>query len=81
MLRKRFEDINKYIYYTNNNNLPTGDKFAKIQSLQRKVYALIQQFELFKNDLFIEDQMVPYFRRHPAKMFIRVKSIRFGYKI
>ena len=30
--------------------------------------------------LSIDEQMVPYFGRHSAKMFIRGKPIRFGYK-
>ena len=34
MPRKRFEDIMKSIYFADNNNLPAGDKLAKIRPLQ-----------------------------------------------
>ena len=35
---------------------------------------------MFAKDLAIDEQMVPYFGRHSAKMFICVKPIRFGHK-
>ena len=35
---------------------------------------------MFAKDLAIDEQMVPYFGRHSAKMFIRGKPIRFCYK-
>ena len=78
--RKRFEDIKKLIYFADNNNLPAGDKLAKIRPLQDRVNASLQQFGVFAKDLAIDEQMVPYFGRHSAKMFIRGKPIRFGYK-
>ena len=75
MSRKRFEDIKKYIHFANNNNLSAGDKLAKIRPLQDKVSALLQQFGVFTKDLSIDEQMVPYLRRHFAKMFVRGKPI------
>ena len=80
MSRKRFEDIKKLIYFADNNNRPAGDKLAKIQPLQNRVNASLQQFGVFAKDLAIDEQMVPYFDRHFAKMFIRGKPIRFGYQ-
>ena len=80
MSRKRFEDINKLIHFADNNNLPAGDKLAKIRPLQDRVNASLQQLGVFAKDLAIAKQMVPYFGRHSAKMFIRGKPIRFGYK-
>ena len=80
MLRKRFEDIKKLIHFADNNNLPAGDKLAKIQPPQDRVNTLLQQFEVFTKDLPIDKQMVPYFGRHSAKMSICGKLIRFGYK-
>ena len=79
MSRKRFEDIKNYIHFANNNNLPAGDKLAKIRPLQDRVNASLQQFGVFAKDLTIDEQMVP-FGRHYAKMLIRSKPIRFGYK-
>ena len=78
MSRKRFKDIKKLIHFADNNNLPAGDKLAKIRRLQDRVNASLQQFGVFAKDLAIDQQMVPYFGRHCAKMFIDGKPIRFA---
>ncbi len=39
------------------------------------------QFGVLHEDLSIYESMVPYFRRHSCKQFIRGKLFRFGYKI
>ena len=80
MSRKRFEDIKKYIHFANNDNLSAGDKLTKIRSLQDRVNTSLQQFGIFAKDLSVDEQMVPYFGRHSAKMFIRGKPIRFDNK-
>ena len=80
MSRKMFENIKKLIHFSDNNNLPAGDKLAKIRPLQDRVNVSLQQLGIFAKDLAIDEQMVPYFGRHSAKMFIRGKPIRFGYK-
>ena len=78
MSRKRFEEIKKLIYFADNNKLPAGNELAKIRPLQDRVNASLRQFGVFLKDLDIDEQMVPYFGRHSAKMFIRGKPIRFG---
>ena len=80
VLRKRFENIKKLIHFADNNNLPAGDNLAEIRPLQDRVNASLQQFGVFAKDLAIDEQMVPYFGWHFAKMFVRGKPIRFGYK-
>ena len=80
MSRKMFEDIKKLIYFSDNNNLPAGNKLAKVRPLQDRVNASLRQFGVFLKDLAIDEQMVPYYGRHSAKMFTRGKPIRFGYK-
>ena len=80
MSRKRFKDIKKYIHFANNDNLSAGDKLAKIRPLQDRVNTSLPQFEIFAKYLSVDEQMMPYFDRHSAKMFIRGKPIRFGYK-
>ena len=35
---------------------------------------------MYAKDLIIDEQMVPYFGKHSAKMFICGKPIKFGYK-
>ena len=39
------------------------------------------QFGIFHELLSVDESMVPYFVRHSAKIFIKGKSIPFGYKI
>ena len=39
MSRKKFEDTKKLIHFADNNNLPAGDKLAKIRPLQDRVNA------------------------------------------
>ena len=80
MSRKRFEDIKKYIHFADNDNLSTGNKLAKIRPLQDRVNASLQQFGVCAKVLSVDEQMVSYFDRHSAKMFIRGKPIKFGYK-
>ena len=75
MPRKRFEDIKKLIHFADNNNLPAGDKLAKVRPLQDRVNASLQQFGVSAKDLAIVEQMVSYFGRNFAKMFIRGKPI------
>ena len=79
MSRKRFED-KELIHFADNNNLPAGDKLAKILPLQDRGNTSLQQFGVFAKDLATDEQMIPYFGRHSAKMFIFGKLIRFGYK-
>jgi len=45
------------------------------------VNAKLQQFGVFSRFLSIDEEMVPYFGHHSAKMFIRSKPVRFGYKL
>ena len=65
MSRKRFEDIMKLIHFADN-NLPAGDKLAKIRRLQDRVNASLQQFGVFAKDLAIDQQIVLHFGRHCA---------------
>ena len=80
MSGKRFEDLKKLIHFADNNNLLAEDKLAKTRPLQDRVNASLQQFRVFAKDLAIDEQTVRYFGRHSAKLFIRGKPIRFGYK-
>ena len=59
MSRKKFEDIKKLNHFADNNNLPDGDKLAKIRPLQDRVNASLQQFKVFAKDLAIDEQIVP----------------------
>ena len=53
---------------------------AKIRPIQKVANASLQKFEIFAEDLSVDEQMMPYLERHLCKMFIRGKPIRFGCK-
>ena len=40
-----------------------------------------QQSGIFETYLSVDEEMVPYFGRHSAKMFLRGKPVRFGFKL
>lgn len=52
-------------------------KIAPVYSLLNKN---LLQFGIFHELFSIDESMIPYYGRHSAKMFIRGKPIRFGYK-
>ena len=54
---------------------------SKISPLYDMMNKNLVQHGVFHNLLSIDESMVPYYGRHSAKMFIRGKPIRFGYKI
>ncbi|KAK9753011.1 Transposase IS4 [Popillia japonica] len=39
-----------------------------------------RQWGFFHENLSVDEAMVKYFGHHPAKQFIRVKPVRFGFK-
>jgi hypothetical protein len=81
MSRNRFECTKRYLHLANNDLVDTSDKLYKIRPFVTQVNAKLQQFGLFSKFLSIDEEMVPYFGHHLAKMFIRSKPIRFGYKL
>jgi DNA excision repair protein ERCC-6 len=81
MTRDRFREIKSCIHLMDNHALPPGDKMAKVSRLFNLLNNALQRFGIFHEDLSIDESMVPYHGRHSAKMFIKGKPIRFGYKI
>ena len=81
MSRKRFEDIKRFLHVADNNEMDRKDRMAKLRPLIQGLNTSLQQFGVFKNFLSIDEQMVPYYGNHGAKMFIKGKPIRFGFKL
>ena len=79
--RNRYFDIKKHIHFADNQNFTKGDKMSKVSPLYEMINNNLIQFGVFHEILGVDESMVPYFGRHSAKMFIRGKPIRFGYKI
>lgn len=81
MSRNRFLEIKQNIHLADNDHLDKEDKFAKVRPLIDQLNNNFLKFGVFKHQLSIDEQMVPYFGRHSAKMFIKGKPVRFGFKM
>ena len=77
----RYFDIKKHFHLADNQNLTEGDKMSKVSPLYEMINTILIQFGVFHEILSVDESMVSYFGRHSAKMFIRGKPIRYGYKI
>jgi hypothetical protein len=79
MSRNTFRAIKRNLHLSNN-NLDKNDKFSKLRLIFTSLNKRSLQFGIFThNNLSIDEQMVPYFGRHSAKMFIKSKPVRFGF--
>ena len=81
MTRDTFDRLKTYMHLADNNNLMEGNKLAKVQPIYDVMNRNLTQFGFFHHDLSIDESMVPYYGKQSAKMFIRMKPIRFGYKL
>lgn len=81
MSRNRFREIKRYLHLNDNSKLDKNDKFYKL----RKFFDILQinftKFGIFYSKLSIDEMMVRYYGRHPTKMYMHGKPIKFGYKI
>lgn len=81
MSRNEFRSIKQNIHLSDNKNSDKSDKFAKLRPLIDALNEKFMQFGIFSRHLSIDEEMVPYFGRHSAKMFIKNKPVRFGFKL
>lgn len=81
MSRNTFRNIKRNLHVSDNTDLDKSDKFAKLRPLILLMNERYLQFGIFTHNLSIDEQMVPYFGRHSAKMFMKGKPVRFGFKI
>ena len=80
MARDKFRAIKRYLHLADNQHL-SESKVAKVAPLYESLTNRFQQFGIFHEHLSIDEEMVPYHGHHSAKMFIRNKPIRFGFKL
>ncbi len=82
MRRDRFDEIMKFFHAADNTKLPKNDKYAKVRPLLEILNDNFMKYgEAFgPGNVSIDESMIPYFGRHPAKQFIRGKPVRWGYK-
>ncbi|GFS28813.1 piggyBac transposable element-derived protein 3 [Nephila pilipes] len=84
MSRNHFRTIKKIFHLNDNSKLKSGDKpkiLGKIAPIQEELGGNLLQFGTFHKKLSIDESMVPYYKHHTCKMFIKSKPIRFGFKI
>ena len=79
--RNRYHKIKRYLHFAKNQRLTEGDKMSKISPLYNMLNSNLVQLGIFHELLNVDRSMVSYFERHSAKIFIKEKPIRFGYKI
>ena len=56
------------------------DKFEKLRPYLNKLKNNYMQFGVFLSYLSLDEMMIKYYGMHSAKMFMRGKPIKFGYK-
>lgn len=81
MTRNRFEELMQCIHVADNDQLPSGDRMAKVRPLFTSLNKSFVESFPRSRQLSIDESMVPYYGRHSAKQYIRGKPIRFGFKV
>ncbi|XP_068231970.1 piggyBac transposable element-derived protein 3-like [Palaemon carinicauda] len=80
-MRRRFEKVMQFLHFSDNFKLDTTDKYAKVHPLVRHLTKkFIEHFQPVKS-LSHDEAMVEYYGKHRCKQCIRMKPIRFGYKV
>ena len=80
MRRNRFIQIMKYFHLSNNDDMDVNDKFCKLRPYYTKLNKSFLENCPWSECLNVDESMCPYYAHHGAKMYIRGKPIRFGFK-
>lgn len=80
MSRNRFLELKRCLHLADNQQLQ-ATKMAKVAPIYDLLNKNLLQFGIFHDQLSVDESMVPYYGHHGAKMFIRGKPIRFGFKL
>lgn len=80
MRRARFEEIMRYLHFSDNSLLDGTDSMAKIRPIMKQMNNASKILPPGEK-LSIDESMIKYYGHHGAKQFIRGKPIRFGYKL
>lgn len=81
MRRNKFETIMRFIHFADNNSPDVQDKMWKLRPLMEKIKPKLLEHFIPLQNLCYDESMVEYFDRHSCKQSIRMKPIRFGYKV
>ena len=80
MSRAEFEAVCRYIHVCDNSKIDVKDRWSKIRPLINAINCKLKSFGIYKQYLSIDESIIPYFGKHPTKMYHREKPIRFGYQ-
>lgn len=80
MSRSQYRNIKQNLHLADNTVPDKNDKLYKVRPYLNLLNAKFQQFGVFSHNLSIDEQMIPYRGKHSAKMFLKGKPVRFGYK-
>lgn len=79
--KNRFLEIKQFLHFCDNEAaVCSTDKMFKIRPLADLLIKKFLQRGIVHEHLLVEESIVKYFGRHPAKQFIRDKPVRFGCK-
>ncbi|XP_049770962.1 piggyBac transposable element-derived protein 2-like [Schistocerca cancellata] len=81
MSRNRFREIKRFIHLNDNSKIDRNDKMYKLRVYFEMLKKKFGKFGVFHSELSIDGMMERYYGKHSAKMFLRGKPIKFGYKI
>ena len=80
MTRQKFKTINRYLNLNENAMIDASDKMYKLRPFLDALNTNFQKFGIFHSHLSIDEMKIRYYRMHSAKMFMKGKPIKFGYK-
>ena len=80
MPENRFHEMKRFCHVADNSAL-SESRIAKMEPLYIQLKQSLMQYGIFSERLSIDESRIPYYEHHGAKMFMRGKPIRFGYKI
>ena len=83
MRRNRFEKILLFLHVADSNNLPKDKKVGRVSEYLDELQKNFKTHCIWDREFDINERMVEYFGRYGTflKQSIRMKPIRFGYKI
>ncbi|XP_068231946.1 piggyBac transposable element-derived protein 3-like [Palaemon carinicauda] len=80
MSRNRFEEVIRFLHFTDNQALNKDDKLAKIRPLMNHLSTKFGMAYPMDQHISLDEAMIEYFGRHRCKHCIRNKPVRFGFK-
>ena len=84
--RDRFEEITRYLHFTDNDKLPARgeDGFSRLQKVDPIISALKQKFKAVyypHSQLSVDEAMIPFKGRSSMKQYLPLKPVKRGFKV